>query len=185
MKIAVGLLLIFALQSAGAQTRPASLLPFGLRQKMPVTEVMSTAKQNGLVPVTRIDEKDMKSITIHPRSARLADQNVDCYHMEFFRNQLWGVNVALEGSGDLKEHFRNVENLITWVKTTYPGNIKMSRLEKLKAGNERSFSYVLEMKYGTLLVTVISDYDTSSSKYSTLVTFKNCSPGKDLAKSTM
>jgi hypothetical protein len=185
MKIAAILIVFCAVYSAGAQTRADSLLPFGLRHRMPVAEVMDAAKQSGLVPVTRIDERDMKSISIYPRSMQLADQNVDNYQMIFFRNQLWGLNVWLESSGSMNEHFRRLENLISWVKSKYPGNVKVSKLDRLKEGKDRLFSYVLEMMYGSLLVTVISDYDTSSSKYSSTVTFSNCAPGKFLAKGTM
>ncbi len=184
MKIMTGFLLLLLIPAA-AQAQTDGVFPFGLKGRMRVNELVSSARQNGLVPVTRIDERDIKSITIHPRDAMLANQPVECYHTEFFRDQLWGVNVFLKGCLDVNEHLRHLQELISYVKATYPGNVKSNRLDKLKTGKDRTFAYVLEMKYGSLLVTVISDYDSSSSKYLAAVSYTDMNPGKYLAKEGM
>jgi hypothetical protein len=184
MRYLLGMLFV-SVTIVTAQTKTDTQFPFGLREKMKATDVINAAKQNGLEPVTRIDEIDMKSVTIHPRNTKLGNQNVDCYHTEFFRDQLWGVNVMLEGSGDATAHHRNLQDIISFVKATYPGNVTSCRLDKLKPGKDRMFSYVLEMRYGTLLVTVISDYDTITAKYSAAVTYTRMNQGRYQARNTM
>jgi len=184
MKILIVLLLAAGTLST-AQTKNGELFPFGLREKMSATDVINAAKMSGCDPVTRINEAEIKSITIHPRDAKLGNQNVDCYHTEFFRDHLWGVNVELKGSADAAEHHRRLEDLVTFVKKTYPGSVTSCRLDKMTPGKDRSFSYVLEMRYGTLLVTVVSDYDTLTSKYSAAVTYTRMNPGRYQAKNSM
>jgi len=175
MKSVVFLALLFASAAAYSQSRSVPQFPLGLHNGMSATELTRIARGQQAELVTRVDEHGVKSLVVYPKNIRFEKYPVDSYTTEFFNDRLWGVNVALKGCSDFSEHRRILEELASFLRDSFPGEVTSNKLGELRGENQAKSMYIFELKCKGILLTVIS-HRNANSTYSEWVTFTDLDP---------